>query len=105
MRPCVADAAGRPGASVTGGRKRAMVSPTGAFEFVDAVCAAPSYVHLPGLADGLSVLLNTVPDSDPWGNLVPDAYLVSIARAHAVPIASFDRDFRRFDGLEIIVPA
>lgn len=47
---------------------------------------------------------DTVLDSDAWGNLIPDAYLASVARAHAVPVASFDRDFRRFDGLEIVVP-
>lgn len=79
-------------------------SPAEAFEFVDAVCSAPSYAGIPGLPDGLSMFRETVLDSDAWGNLVPDAYLASIARAYAVPIASFDRDFRRFDGLEVIVP-
>lgn len=77
---------------------------TEAFEFVDAVCSAPSYAGIPGLPDGLSMFRDTVLDSDAWGNLIPDAYLASIARANAAPIASFDRDFRRFDGLEIIVP-
>jgi predicted nucleic acid-binding protein len=51
------------------------------------------------------VFREVVLDSDAWGNLVPDAYLASIARAYAVPVASFDRDFRRFEGLEVIVPA
>lgn len=80
-------------------------TPAEAFEFVDALCASPSYAGIPGLPDGLSMFRDTVLDSETWGNLVPDAYLAAIARAHAVPVASFDRDFRRFDGLEIIVPA
>jgi toxin-antitoxin system PIN domain toxin len=80
-------------------------TPAEAFEFVDAVCGAPSYAGIPGLAEGISVFREVVLDSDAWGNLIPDAYLASIARAHAVPIASFDRDFRRFEGLEVIVPA
>lgn len=80
-------------------------TPAEAFEFVDALCASPSYAGIQGLSDGLSMFRDTVLDSDAWGNLIPDAYLASIARAHAVPVASFDRDFRRFDGLEIVVPA
>lgn len=79
-------------------------TPSEAFEFIEAICAAPSYSGIPGLADGLSAFRHVALESDAWGNLVPDAYLASVARAHAAPIASFDRDFRRFDGLEIIVP-
>jgi toxin-antitoxin system PIN domain toxin len=80
-------------------------TPAEAFEFVDAVCSAPSYAGIPGLPEGISTFREVVLDSDAWGNLVPDAYLASIARAYAVPVASFDRDFRRFEGLEVIVPA
>lgn len=79
-------------------------TPAEAFAFVDAVCASPSYAGIPGALDGLNLFRSTVLDSDTWGNLIPDAYLASIARAYAVPVASFDRDFRRFDGLEVIVP-
>ncbi len=79
-------------------------TPAEAFEFMDALCSVPSYAGIPGLPDGLAAFRDTVLGADAWGNLVPDAYLAAIARAHAVPVASFDRDFRRFDGLEIIVP-
>ncbi|MHA6694111.1 TA system VapC family ribonuclease toxin [Homoserinimonas sp. A520] len=79
-------------------------TPSEAFGFVDAVCAAPSYVQVPGLHDGLTPFKKLVLSSDSWANLIPDAYLASIALSHACPIASFDRDFRRFDGLEIVVP-
>ena len=80
-------------------------TPAEAFEFVDAVCAAPSYVHVSGLHDGPTPFKETALSSDSWGNLIPDAYLASIALSHACPVASFDRDFRRFDGLEIVVPS
>jgi toxin-antitoxin system PIN domain toxin len=79
-------------------------TPAEAFGFVDAVCATPSYSGIAGFDDGLTRFRDEVLGSDAWGNLVPDAYLVAIARAHAAPVASFDRDFRRFDGLEIITP-
>ena len=76
-----------------------------AFAFVDALASAPGYRRIAGLTEGLGLFAQTCIDSDAWGNLVPDAYVASIARAHACPVASFDRDFRRFDGLEIVVPA
>ena len=79
-------------------------TPAEAFEFVDSICSMPSYTGIPGLSDGLTAFRELVLESDAWGNLIPDAYLASVARAHAAPIASFDRDFRRFDGVEIIVP-
>lgn len=80
-------------------------TPAEAFEFVDAVCAADAYAGIPGLNDGLAAFRDAVLDADAWGNLIPDAYLASVALTHAAPIASFDRDFRRFDGLKIIIPA
>jgi toxin-antitoxin system PIN domain toxin len=78
-------------------------TPAEAFEFVDAVRASPGYAKVAGLED-MAALRETALAADAWGNLIPDAYLAAIARSHAVPIASFDRDFRRFDGLKIVVP-
>lgn len=76
-----------------------------AFEFVASVTGAAGYNVMPGLADGLALFARVCLESEASGNLVPDAYIASIARAYACPVASFDRDFRRFDDLEIIVPA
>lgn len=80
-------------------------TPAEAFEFVDAVCAADVYAAVPGLSDGLATFRETTLGADAWGNLIPDAYLAAVALSHAATIASFDRDFRRFDSLAIIVPA
>lgn len=72
--------------------------------FASAVDAAPGARTLPGHPDGIPAFLELCVSTDAAANLVPDTYLASIARSLACPIASFDRDFRRFDGLEIIVP-
>jgi toxin-antitoxin system PIN domain toxin len=75
-----------------------------AFEFVDAVVASPAHRSIPGLPDGLDVFKETCLAGDARGNLIPDAYIASVARAHASPVATLDRDFRRFDDLQIVEP-
>ena len=76
-----------------------------AFEFVSSVTSAAGYRVMPGLTEGLALFARVCLEAEASGNLVPDAYIASVARAYACPVASFDRDFRRFDELEIIVPA
>lgn len=77
---------------------------TAASEFIGAVVSAPGYRVLSGHVDGIAPFVTMCTESDASGDLVPDAYIASIARAYGCPVASFDRDFRRFDGLEIVVP-
>ncbi|WP_022888870.1 TA system VapC family ribonuclease toxin [Agromyces italicus] len=76
-----------------------------AFEFVTSVTGSAGYRVMPGLVDGLALFARVCLESQAVGNLIPDAYIASVARAYACPVASFDRDFRRFDDLEIVVPA
>jgi toxin-antitoxin system PIN domain toxin len=73
--------------------------------FVEHVSAAPGYLPVPGLTDGLDPFLELCHESESSGNLVPDAYIAAIARTFACPVATFDRDFRRFDGVETFAPA
>lgn len=75
-----------------------------AFAFADAMCTASAYRRVSGLVDGLDAFRNASLRSESWGNLVPDAYIAAVALSHGCPVASFDRDFRRFDGLSIVVP-
>lgn len=75
-----------------------------AFEFIRAVTAVPGYVPLGGLRDGIEPFLHTVSSSDATGNLTTDAYIATVALSLAAEVATFDRDFRRFDGLRIIEP-
>lgn len=70
--------------------------------FVRAVESAGGYRHVPGLVDGLGPLLRIVVDNDASANLVPDAYIAAVAVSHSCAVATFDRDFRRFDGLEVV---
>lgn len=73
--------------------------------FAMAVDAAAGSRSLPGHPDGIAAFLEFCVSVDAAANLIPDSYLASIARALACPIATFDRDFRRFDDLEIVVPS
>lgn len=75
-----------------------------AFAFVDAVIASPAYQSVPGLPNGLAVFRQTCFAGEARGNLIPDAYIASVARAHAAPVVTLDRDFRRFDDLRILEP-
>lgn len=78
-------------------------TPAEAFDFVTALSDSPGYARVAGL-ESVADFRSTALGSDAWGNLIPDAYLAAVALSHAVPVASFDRDFRRFDGLQIVVP-
>lgn len=75
-----------------------------ATEFASAVVAAAAVPAFPGHPDGLVSFLKFCTEAGVSANLVPDAYLASIARALSCPVATFDRDFRRFDAVDVIVP-
>lgn len=64
------------------------------------------HVRSPGEdADFWSVCERVMPDDTVRGNLVTDAHLVALMRAHGVrAIWTSDRDFRRFDGVEVRDP-
>ena len=40
--------------------------------------------------------------ADASANLVTDAYIASAAMAMGATVVTFDRDFRRFDGLSVL---
>ncbi len=69
--------------------------------FVRSIAAAPGYRHIGGLVDGIEPFLALSLASSASANLIPDAYIAAIAIAHDATVATFDRDFRRFDGLRI----
>lgn len=75
-----------------------------ALTFVRAVAGAGGYRHVAGLVDGIEPFLQLAADAEASANLIPDAYLAAVAVQHGCPVATFDRDFRRFDGLEIVTP-
>jgi toxin-antitoxin system PIN domain toxin len=75
-----------------------------ALGFLQAVMAASSYRSAPRLNKGWGGFAELVDEARVAGNLVPDAYLAAVARGLACPIASMDRDFRRFAGLALRDP-
>ena len=72
---------------------------------VEALLARP-HVRAPGEPDDFWKTFRVVTDdATPTGNLVPDAHLVALMRAHDVrSIWTADRDFRRFRGIEAVDP-
>lgn len=75
-----------------------------AISFVRAVTSSSRYRLVAGLVDGLDPLLSLIEASESTSDLVPDAYIAAVAMAHGCPVATLDRDFRRFDGLRIVTP-
>jgi toxin-antitoxin system PIN domain toxin len=76
-----------------------------ALDFLTRVCDAPAYRAVPGLSGGMEPFADVAREAGVTSRLVTDAYIAAVAMSYACPVATFDRDFRRFDGLEIVTPA
>lgn len=50
------------------------------------------------------ILSRLLVETNARGNLVPDACLAALALENGAKLATTDRDFRRFDGVELIDP-
>lgn len=72
--------------------------------FIRDATSAPAYLTAAPFAESASRLVALCLASQATGNLLPDAYIASIALGYDCPVATFDRDFRRFDGLTIVTP-
>lgn len=79
---------------------------TYALAFVDVVRRARRQTWV-GVTDAVWTTFSALVDSDPQvrGNLLPDAWLAALALAHGCRIATADRGFARFDGLDWFDPA
>lgn len=92
---------------VTNPRIYADPAPTSdALAFVDTVRGARRRRWV-GVTDAVWATFSALVDSDPQvrGNLVPDAWLTALALAHGCHLATADRGFARFDGLDWFDPA
>ena len=92
---------------VTNPRIYADPAPTSdALLFVDAVRLARRRRWV-GVTDAVWKSFSGLVDSDPQvrGNLLPDAWLAALALAHGCRIATADRGFARFGGLDWFDPA
>ncbi len=72
---------------------------------IDRLLARP-HIRLAGDTPKLWSALRSVADPvEPRGNLIADAYLVALMRAHGIEtMVTHDRDFRLFDGIRIVDP-
>jgi uncharacterized protein len=75
-----------------------------ALDFVDAIRAQRSYMPLPHLPKVLDLFGAVCRTQQVSGNLVTDAYIASVALSLGAPVATLDRDFRRFESLKIVEP-
>jgi toxin-antitoxin system PIN domain toxin len=84
---------------------RRPLSPEDAMANIDGLLALP-HVRVLGEEEGFwSVYRGIAKDIAPRGNLVPDAHLAAVLLQHGVrTLYTRDRDFLRFDFLEIVDP-
>ena len=76
-----------------------------AMRFVDALLAAPRARQLaPTAATWERFRSIAARDEQVRGPLVPDAWLAALALAHGCRLATADRGFARFEGLDWFVP-
>jgi toxin-antitoxin system PIN domain toxin len=73
-------------------------------EFAEAILSAEGIRPHGRPLRGIRALFDECRAGEAVGDLVPDAYIAAVARNLNCPVASFDRDFRRFDGIQLIIP-
>ena len=75
-----------------------------AFAFLLAMRSYPNHVAIVPEEGHLALFEDLCRRFDVAGDLVPDAYLAAIALEQGCSLASLDRDFARFTGLDWVVP-
>ena len=80
------------------------LSPVTAMRNVESLLDRP-HVRAPGEADGFWSVFRSTAGDRPRGNDVPDSHLAALMRRHGVRLLyTRDRDFRRFDGIDVRDP-
>jgi toxin-antitoxin system PIN domain toxin len=72
-----------------------------AFEFMRTATAQPAYLPLRAAPDVLTDFELLCTESGAVGNLATDAYIAGVARRFGARVATFDRNFRRFRGIDL----
>lgn len=90
---------------VTNRRIFPIPSPTDdAFVFVRTLRSYPNHVAITPSDNHIAIFEDLCRRFDVAGDLVPDAYLASIAIDQGCSLASLDRDFARFAELDWVIP-
>ena len=80
------------------------LSPMAALGNIEALLDRP-HVRAPGELDGFWPMFRSTAGERPRGNDVPDAHVAALMRQHGVRVIySRDRDFRRFEGIDVHDP-
>jgi hypothetical protein len=74
------------------------------FRFARAVVELPNHVHLASGPQHLERFEDLCRAGDATGDLVPDAQLAALAVDQGASIVTFDRDFLRFEDLDVVRP-
>jgi len=87
---------------MTGGRTPiAPVDFATAWEFASAVMAQPMHARFVTDPRTLEEFTGLSQQARAHGNLVTDAYIAACAAAYGATVVTFDRDFRKFDGVKV----
>lgn len=79
------------------------MTPTQAFDTIDAWLAAPAAVIVEPTSRHRSILRGLLTAEGTAGNLTSDAHLAALAVEYGAGVATFDRDFARF-GVDVVIP-
>ena len=77
-------------------------SPSEAWSFIESVRAHGIYLEYSANPKLLTIFGDQLLDATATGNLVTDTYIAAIALSLGATVVTFDRDFRRFDGLKVL---
>ena len=80
------------------------LSPVAALGNIESLLDRP-HVRAPGELDGFWPMFRSTAGDRPRGNDVPNAHVAALMRQHGVRVIyTRDRDFRRFDGIDVRDP-
>jgi hypothetical protein len=75
-----------------------------ALDIVDGWLSRPNAMLIEPTTRHLAVLRGLLAVPGAAGNLVNDAHIAALAVEHGAEVVSFDRDFGRFPGVDLVVP-
>lgn len=75
-----------------------------ALAVVDAWCRRPNVVHPEPSAAFATSFAHALRTGGAHANLANDAYLAALANEYGAAVVTFDRDFDRFSGVEVVAP-
>lgn len=73
-----------------------------AWEFVQAVRGSGNYIEYASHPRAMDLFAAQCQAAGATANLVTDAYIAAAATSLGATLVTFDRDFRRFDGLKVL---